>query len=107
MVLSRLVDESEVVLMDLRSFSDQNAGCKFEIAELINHVSIERVIFVTDKTTDKSYMRQTMTEAWNNMNSASPNRTSTGKLKLLEYTGPRSVEFNNLLQAVAIAAYPA
>ena len=107
MVLSRLVEESEVVLMDLRSFSDQNAGCKFEIAELINLVSIERVIFVTDKTTDEVFMRQTMTEAWNTMNSTSPNRLSTGKLKLLEYTGSRSFEFNNLLQAIARAAYPA
>lgn len=104
MVLSRLVDECEVILMDLRSFSSKNAGCKFEIEELINHISTEQVIFVIDKSTDENFMQQTMTTAWETMHPASPNRASSGKLNIFEYTGKRSGEFQNLLHAISVAA---
>jgi hypothetical protein len=106
MALSRLVHESEVILMDLRSFSAKNAGCKFEIAELINHIPLDRVIFVIDKTTDEKFMRQTMVEAWKTMQPSSPNRTSRGKLNLFEYTGSGYGEFQKLLQALSMAANP-
>lgn len=106
MVLSRLVHESEVVLMDLRSFSAENAGCKFEIAALIDLIPIERVIFVIDKTTDEKYMRQTMMDAWKTISPSSPNRSSTGKLNLFQYTGSSFSEFQKLLQAISIAANP-
>jgi len=106
MVLSRLVDESEVVLMDLRSFSAKNAGCKFEIEELVNHIPVERVIFVTDKTTDESFMHQSMVSAWESMSADSPNRISSAKINLFEYTGKRAGEFQELLQAISSAANP-
>ena len=103
MALSRLAKESEVVLMDLRSFSAKNAGCIFEINELINAVRLEQVIFLIDKTTDKEYMRQIMTKAWKTMRPSSPNSSSAGKLRLFEYTGQKSVEIQYLLQAITIS----
>jgi hypothetical protein len=56
MVLSRLVHESDAVVMDLRGFSRQNAGCVFELHELARLVPLERVVFVTDRRTDEALL---------------------------------------------------
>jgi hypothetical protein len=60
MVLSRLVRESDVVLMDLRGFSRQNAGCVFELKELARMVPLERVVFVVDRRTDENLLAETL-----------------------------------------------
>ena len=51
MVLSRLVRESDVILMDLRGFSPDNKGCIRELNELINVAPVQRVVLVVDETT--------------------------------------------------------
>ena len=107
MALARLTQESEVVLMDLRSFSAQNAGCAFEIDALINTVRLEQIVFLIDKTTDKRYMHEIMTTAWEKMKPSSPNKSSAGKLRLFEYTKKKSGETQKILQAIAISVSPA
>jgi hypothetical protein len=60
MVLSRLVHESDAVLMDLRGFSRQNAGCVFEIRELVRLVPLDRVLFIVDRRTDEALLAETL-----------------------------------------------
>jgi len=59
-VLSRLVGESDVVLMDLRGFSRQNIGCVFELHELAERVPLDRVIFIVDRRTDMAVLAETL-----------------------------------------------
>lgn len=105
MVLSRLVSESDVLLMDLRGFSPQNAGCVFEINELINVVHLERVVFIVDDTTDEQFLRQNVQQSWNQMRSTSPNWLSTsGQVRLFRFTRWRGGELQQLLRALCVAA---
>jgi len=60
MVLSRLVHESDAVLMDLRGFSRRNAGCVFELHELVRLVPLDRVVFVVDRRTDETLLAETL-----------------------------------------------
>lgn len=62
MVLSRLVGGSNAVMMDLRGFSRQNAGCVFELKELARMVPLARVVFVVDKRTDEKLLAETLGE---------------------------------------------
>ena len=78
LTLARLADESDAVLMDLRGFSQNNAGCVFEINELFNLVSLARVVFVIDASTDQTFLRQTMQQAWRQLKERSPNRRPGG-----------------------------
>jgi hypothetical protein len=88
MTLSRLVGDSDAVLMDLRGFSPQNRGVVYEINELINVVPLERVVFVIDDTTDEQFLRRTIQECWDQMRPTSPNLLSTpGQLNLFQFTG--------------------
>lgn len=59
MVLLRLIGESDVVLMDLRGFTRSNAGCVFEIEELMKLATPERVLFVIDRGTDERFLEET------------------------------------------------
>jgi hypothetical protein len=108
MVLSRLVKESEVVVMDLRGFTSQNKGCVYEVNELINVAPLGRVVFVIDETTDEHFLLDTVRQAWERMKPTSPNRlSSSGQLALFRSTGSRSGDLPHLLRALSVAANPA
>lgn len=72
-VLTKLVQHSDVVLMDLRSFSDRFKGCKYEIEALVNLISLDKLIFVTDKNTDISFTQNVFTHAFQMAENTSPN----------------------------------
>jgi len=103
--LSRLADESDAVLMDLRSFSQNNAGCIFEINELFNVVPLQRIVFVFDESTDQQFMRNTMQMAWQQIKERSPNRrVASCEISLLHFSGRHPREMRNLLYAISTAA---
>jgi len=105
MVLSRLVKESDAVVMDLRGFTSQNKGCVFEVGELINVEPLEKVIFIVDDTTDERLLLENMRQSWAQMKPTSPNRLSqSGQLQLFRFTGSRGGELRQLLRALCIAA---
>ncbi len=103
LTLARLADESDAVLMDLRGFSQQNAGCVFEINEIFNLVPLQQVVFVVDEATDQSFMRQTMQHAWRRLRELSPNRRpGAGQVSLVQLT--RGDGIRDLLFSICGAA---
>jgi hypothetical protein len=105
MVLSRLVDESDVVLMDVRGFSSQNAGCIFEINELIDMMPLDQVVFIIDQTSDEAFLRQTIQHLWEQMKSTSPNRVLTsGLLHVFRFSSLHNRDLHQILHVLSIAA---
>jgi hypothetical protein len=89
--------------MDLRAFSQSNAGCIFEISELFNLVPLQRLVFILDESTDQKFMRETMLEAWKKLRDRSPNRRMpAGEICLIELT--RASAMKNLFFAICAAA---
>jgi hypothetical protein len=104
LVLSRLVRESDAVLMDLRGFSAQNAGCLFEIGELVNLMPIDQVVFIVDGSTDEGFLQQALQEAWDHMGPSSPNRLATvGMLRLFRLPQLGATELQKLLYVLSSA----
>jgi hypothetical protein len=104
LVLSRLVRESDAVLMDLRGFSAQNAGCIFEIGELVNLMPIDQVVFIVDGSTDEGFLQQALQEAWDHMGPSSPNRLATvGMLRLFRLPQLGATELQKLLYVLSSA----
>jgi hypothetical protein len=62
--LEALLDASDIVLMDLRSFSASNAGCVFELQQLVGRHATDDIVFVCDKTTDLPLLRNILRDAW-------------------------------------------
>jgi hypothetical protein len=62
--LQALLDASDTVLMDLRSFSRSNAGCIFELEQIVLRVPADRIVLVCDKTTDLRLLGEVLSGAW-------------------------------------------
>jgi hypothetical protein len=73
MTLRRLVQESSVVLMDLRGFSPRNQGCVYELGQLLSSADLRRVVFVVDATTDRQFLDDTLQRSWQQVPADSPN----------------------------------
>jgi hypothetical protein len=73
MVLRRLEKDTDVVLMDLRGFSQSNRGCIFEIKELLDVMLLRHIVFVVDRTTDEPFLAKVFADAWATLTNASPN----------------------------------
>lgn len=83
MTLARLVGTSDVVLMDLRGFSPRNAGCTYEIHELVATAPLQRVVIAMDSTTDAAFLEQALREAWQAMPVDSPNRLANAPVRIV------------------------
>jgi hypothetical protein len=57
--LTALLLRSDVVLMDLRSFSENNSGCIFELRQLAEQERLAHTLFVVDSTTDVNFLEST------------------------------------------------
>jgi hypothetical protein len=50
--LDALVQRADAVLMDLRGFAAHNAGCRFELGAIARASQLQRVVVLTDASTD-------------------------------------------------------
>lgn len=81
-VLYRLLEQSNLVLMDLRSFSHQNQGCKYEVEALISFFPITKMVFIVDKNTDLPFTVSVFKEAILKTDENSPNYLSPESITL-------------------------
>jgi hypothetical protein len=100
--MRRLVGNCDAVLMDLRSFSTSNHGCVYELGRLLDAIDLGRVIFVTDKTTDRGFLEATLQQQWSSLDAESPNR-SAGEpaARFFEVHGPTAAETHALVAHLA------
>jgi hypothetical protein len=104
-VLSKLLATTDVVLMDLRSFSARNAGCVFEIQELLHAMPFGRLVFVVDAATDKAFLALTLQQACAGLPSDSPNFSrSPSMLKLVELESRGRPDVRRLVRRLCAAA---
>jgi hypothetical protein len=72
--MRRLAERSDAVLMDLRTFSRTNQGCLYEIGALLEAVSLARVVFVIDGTTDRAFLEESLQRLWEGLRVEALNR---------------------------------
>ena len=104
-VLSSLVVHSDVVLMDLRGFSERNAGCVFEIHELFRFVPLDRVLFIVDAQTDDNFLQRTFAGAATAASEADGGAPSE-QPRLFTVTALDMNTLERLLRALATAVAP-
>jgi hypothetical protein len=90
MTMRRLARESDAVLMDLRSFSQTNQGCLYELEQLLNLVDLERVTFLVDETTERTFFERTLQVLWQTVDADSPNRQRDSATVTLVHAGKRA-----------------
>lgn len=71
--VSAFANASDVVLMDLRGFSEERKGCVYEVDFLFDTVPVDRVVFLVDGQTDAKLIRQFILNRWEYLRPTSPN----------------------------------
>lgn len=71
--MAHLVTWTDIILMDLRGFQKERLGCRYELAYLLNHWPMSKMVFLTDPTTDSLLLESTLKELANELDSRSPN----------------------------------
>lgn len=96
--MQRLAAESDAVLMDLRSFSKINQGCTFELQQLLNYVSLNRIVLIVDDSTDRIFLEETIKTLYQQLNPSSPNsQNKEGVVRLFTFKKKGFNEIKNLL----------
>ena len=72
-VVERLVSAADVVLVDLRGFGEQNRGVAFELSILMQRMPLERVVLITDATTNEPVLTNVLERARTALPANSPN----------------------------------
>lgn len=104
-VLSKLVAGNDVVLMDLRNFQPENQGCIFEINQLLQSVSVHRLVLVVDNTTDRQLFREVLLAACAGLPLGSPNSgISADEVQLFELKSDHAKALRMLLMRLSAAA---
>ncbi|HSB80346.1 MAG TPA: hypothetical protein VLM91_16315 [Candidatus Methylomirabilis sp.] len=98
MTMRRLAGECDAVLMDLRSFSPANQGCRYELEQLLAHVPLDRVVLVVDGSTDRAFLERALRDLWQLVPADSPNRDlGQPEARLFEARGESPAEIRTLL----------
>jgi hypothetical protein len=102
-VLARLVRNGDVVLMDLRSFTREHAGCVHELRHLVEHVALQRCVLVIDDSTDQAFVQHTLNDAFATLPPRSPNRDASPDSVVLHRYGGGRAALRHLLRRLCAA----
>ena len=97
--VTRLIGQTDVVLMDLRGFSFTNAGCIFELQTLVKAVPLDRVALLVDRSTDQNLLEDILLGLMQSKNQASPEtRAGDARLRLLRLDGSAAAGVHRFLR---------
>jgi hypothetical protein len=108
MCMQRLTSDNDVLLMDLRGFSQHSQGCLWELEQLLASVLLERVLFVVDETTDQELLLHWLNTLWKQIPGNSPNLGLTQpQVKLISVPSSISITADQLVKRLFESCYPA
>jgi hypothetical protein len=100
-----LAQDADVVLMDLRGFTSYNRSCAWELAYLVRHTPLRRILLLVDKKTDRLALEREAQAAWTHLPLDSPNTSDQEpELKYLSYDRKSEADGHKLFRLLLIAA---
>lgn len=70
--VAECMQAADAVMMDLRGFSEERQGCKYEVDFLFDAIPAERIVFLVDENC-LDLVQKTITEKWRELRTVSPN----------------------------------
>jgi hypothetical protein len=94
-----LIERAGVVLLDLREYSEQRAGTRYELHELLRRAAFDRLLVLTDEAGDAPRLCASIDAAWREVGG-----TRDGRLKVLRVEHASDAEMEGLVRAVSALA---
>ena len=102
-----LIARAGVVMLDLREYTSQRAGTRYEIFHIMNLVSVEKVVALIGATDDAKLIDAELRSAWAAMSHASPNRrVADATLRVMRLRSGSRTEIRGLFAIVGAIAAP-
>ncbi len=70
--VAECVKSADAVLVDLRGLAEHNRGCRYEVDFLLDAISVDRVVFLVDRSVVAS-VKELILEQWEQLRTTSPN----------------------------------
>ncbi len=83
----KMLAAADVVLMDLRGFSEKRQGSAYELGELVDFYPVDRLLFLVDAATPRPLLQELILDRWSKMRAESPNRAIREPIIQLFETG--------------------
>lgn len=90
--LLQLLELSDVVVMDLRGFTEAHSGCAYELRQLVRHLPTDAIVLVSDKTTDFAALARLLGRAWRDAATDADSRTGCVSLVRVDRSSPTELD---------------
>jgi hypothetical protein len=102
--LLQLLRLNDVVVMDLRGFTEAHWGCVYELEQLVRYLPMEAIVLVSDKSTDFAALARLLGQAWRD--AAADAGPRTGYVSLVRVDRGSPTELDALMERLVGGGTP-
>jgi hypothetical protein len=100
----QMMSRAGVILLDLREYSQQRKGTRFELTELLRRASLDRVLLLIDAKDDVSDFTREIESIWREVGGYRNDSADLGDLHILRFSKGSNTEMHGLFRATVHAA---
>jgi hypothetical protein len=95
----RMIEKAGVVLLDLREYSKERAGTRYELTELLRRAPLNKVILLIDANSDVSYLTDEINSIWLQVATFRDSHVGDAALRILRFGRGSNAEMHALFYA--------
>lgn len=99
-----MIERAGVIVLDLREYTRQRAGTRFELRELLARAPLSKVVVLTDERDDVAALQGEIDTLWQELSNAGQARTQAGDVAVVTLGPDSDRQLRGLVDAVAEAA---
>jgi hypothetical protein len=101
---SALIDRAGVIVLDLREYTRQRAGTRFELRELLERATLGKLIVLVDERDGAVLVEEEVKSLWQDMVQAGTTHPNIGTLRVLTLGADSDAQLKGLINAVSDTA---
>jgi hypothetical protein len=99
-----MIERAGVIVLDLREYTTQRAGTRFELRELLGRAPLSKVVLLVDEQDDMAALQSEIDALWQELASTGHARSQPGDLAVVTLGPDSDRQLRGLVDAVAQAA---
>jgi hypothetical protein len=99
-----MIANASVILLDLREYSEQRKGTRFELTELLRRAPLDKVVLLIDAKDDVAHFTAEVESIWQEVGGQRSDIADVGDLHVLRFSKGSNKEMHGLFRATVHAA---
>ena len=100
----QMMAHAAVILLDLREYSQQRKGTRFELTELLRRAPFDKVVLLIDATDEVARFTAEVESIWREVGGCRSDIAEPGDLQVLQFSKGSNAEMHGLFRATLYAA---